>query len=657
MRKTLLGIFLLASAFAWSQNPATIFSIPNKNITLPCGVTCTQVTATVPHIKETNDYIVTPMPYLPFAYTTPTGNEVTDIYIDDRWSNVITPGFPFCFYNQTYNGLLMGSNANITFNTALANSGSGYAISATTGAIPNTAYAIASIFGPYHDINPNLTTSPTRKIEWRIEGTAPARRFIASYNQIPYFSSSCDAFFATHQIVLYESTGVIEVYIQDKPFCTSWNTGLSILGIQDETRTRAVAVPGYNATQWGSTGMNEAYRFTPNGGVPRFKKAELLQNGSVVATADTASGAIGHLDLTFPTVCPVLDSNLYILRVTYGKCNNPAEDVWYDDTVYVRKTTPQVAVSSTVATCTAGGSISANVTGGVGTIRYSLNGGVYQTGNSFTNLAPGNYTISVQDSLNCTFTYGVNIPLNNNLFVNAMPDTSVCFGGSFTARVTSNASSFDWSPGIGLSSTTAMQPTVTVNGTTTYVVTASQGPCLARDTFNVTMLPPPQVNAGPDLTIISGDVIQLQATAIAGSTYSWSPSTALSATNILNPFANPDVTTTYTLSVTTPDGCIGSDAMTITVLECIEPMEAFTPNGDGINDLWLITQNNCLRTARVQVYNRYGNLVFESQDYRNNWNGTYNGKPVPDGTYYFVISYQLINNKTIYKKGNVTILR
>ena len=84
---------------------------------------------------------------------------------------------------------------------------------------------------------------------------------------------------------------------------------------------------------------------------------------------------------------------------------------------------------------------------------------------------------------------------------------------------------------------------------------------------------------------------------------------------------------------------------------------AFTPNGDGINDKWLITNGNCLRTATAQVFNRYGAKVFESNDYRNTWDGTHKGRPLPDGTYYFVLTYELINGKKVFLKGNVTILR
>ena len=148
-----------------AQNPATVFTIPNKHITLPCGTHCTPISFSVPHIKQTNNYVI----------TNP----------DDYWSQKIPfPfAFSFCFFGISYPTLLMGSNSAITFDTSKAGQGSGYVISATGGGIPNTAYAPSMIFGPYHDINPNLT-SGNKKIEYRVEGIAPKRRFIDSYNNI-----------------------------------------------------------------------------------------------------------------------------------------------------------------------------------------------------------------------------------------------------------------------------------------------------------------------------------------------------------------------------------------------------------------------------------------------------------------------------------------
>jgi gliding motility-associated-like protein len=168
-----------------------------------------------------------------------------------------------------------------------------------------------------------------------------------------------------------------------------------------------------------------------------------------------------------------------------------------------------------------------------------------------------------------------------------------------------------------------------------------------------------QSNAGSDRVIIAGDQIQLQGTGSAGSTYLWTPAGSInSGATTLTPTVAPLQTTTYTLTVTTPLGCTASDNTTVTVVPyCVKPMEAFTPNGDGLHDFWLVTNGNCISAAKAEVFNRYGNKVYESKDYKNNWDGTYKGSPLPDGTYYFVITYQLINGKTVYQKGNVTILR
>jgi len=726
-----------------AQNPATVFTIANRNITLPCGTGCVNITAKVPHIKQTNGYVITNPAYVPFAYTTPTGNIPTEIYIDDRWSNTINPGFSFCYYGNNFSSLIMGSNSAISFDISRSNTGSGYSISSTTGAIPNTAYAPNMIFGPYHDINPNIS-SPNKKIEWRVEGTAPNRRFIASYNDIPYFGSSCTTPRATHQMVLYEGTGIVEVYIKDKPFCTGWNSGLTILGMQDGTRTNAIAAPGKNATVWGTNAMDSCWRFIPNGGVPRYKSAQLLVNGTVVATADTSTSAPGELNLNFNNVCPTVDSTAYVLRVAYTNCNGP-DDVIFTDTVFVKKLSPSITnlaktdptctpdgtistpdgtitvtgaggtpplsysinggttyqasnvftglsggtytviirdglgcisaiqtitlapvnsltqtVTKTDANCTTSGSITINASGG-GTppYQYSINGGsTYQSSNVFTGLAAGTYTVITRNPVTqCTATQQVTITFTNNLTMNNIAGGTICRGASFTPQVSSNAASYSWSPSAGVSNTTIANPVLSPQNTTTYTVTGTLGSCTIQRTVTVTVFEGATANAGPDAIILTGDVYQMLSSGTAGS-YLWTPSTGLSSATVLSPTAAPQTTTTYTLTVTSPQGCTATDQMTLTVVPyCVKPMNAFTPNGDGINDRWLITDGNCLIGVRAQVFNRYGSRVFESPNYDNTWDGTYKGKPLPDGTYYYVLEFVLLNGKRQVLKGDVTILR
>lgn len=185
--------------------------------------------------------------------------------------------------------------------------------------------------------------------------------------------------------------------------------------------------------------------------------------------------------------------------------------------------------------------------------------------------------------------------------------------------------------------------------------------CTFSKSSSITVVPGPSVNAGPDKTIIAGDQVTLDGTGMANpASINWSPNTNITGANTYTPRVNPPVTTTYVLSVRSNNNCVSTDNVLVTVLPyCINVMNAFTPNGDGMNDRWLVVNNGgiCTRQISVAVYNRYGGLVYKNDQYNNDWSGLYKGKPVPDGTYYYVVTYQLLTGSYIKLKGDVTILR
>jgi gliding motility-associated-like protein len=193
---------------------------------------------------------------------------------------------------------------------------------------------------------------------------------------------------------------------------------------------------------------------------------------------------------------------------------------------------------------------------------------------------------------------------------------------------------------------------------TNYTVTATLGQCTKTASVSIGVNPAPLVNAGPDQAIITGDEATLNGTT-NGASFVWSPPAGLNFTNVLSPVAKPAGTTTYTLTATGSTGCTAKDDVLITVLpDCVKPRNAFSPNGDGINDKWVVVDNgNCLNQIDVAVFDRSGSKVFEDRNYRNTWDGTYRGKPLPDGTYYFTIIYTYITTRAVTVRGNVTILR
>jgi gliding motility-associated-like protein len=141
-----------------------------------------------------------------------------------------------------------------------------------------------------------------------------------------------------------------------------------------------------------------------------------------------------------------------------------------------------------------------------------------------------------------------------------------------------------------------------------------------------------------------------------GSTYAWGPSSGLGDPTMANPVASPAGTTTYTVFVTDANGCVGSDTMNLVVVPAIKFPNGFTPNGDGVNDVWQIDNIYLFPDCQVEVYNRWGELLFNSIGYNPPWDGRFEGKDVPVGTYYYIIKLNDPLFPDVYT-GPLTIMR
>ena len=183
--------------------------------------------------------------------------------------------------------------------------------------------------------------------------------------------------------------------------------------------------------------------------------------------------------------------------------------------------------------------------------------------------------------------------------------------------------------------------------------------CVDRDTVNITWTPGPGIDAGPDKTIVPGDITSIGGAPTANSDVDvvWGPAQDLTSITEYNPQANPLETITYYVSATDADGCFGIDSVTVTVEELVDPVGGFSPNGDGVNEFFLIERIDDFPNAVVQIFNRWGNLIYESAPgYTNPWNGKHNGKELTVGTYYYVIDLKDDQVKNLVT-GPVTILK
>jgi gliding motility-associated-like protein len=198
------------------------------------------------------------------------------------------------------------------------------------------------------------------------------------------------------------------------------------------------------------------------------------------------------------------------------------------------------------------------------------------------------------------------------------------------------------------------------NNQVTLSVRSPQAGCFSVPlTQQVFINPSPVVDAGPDKMVQPGSSVTLDAMVTGNGNYSynWTPSTNLSAANILNPVSTPPLLTTYNLQVKDINtGCTASDNVTVTVVYGLYVPSGFTPNGDGKNDVWQIPGLALYPGALVQVFNRNGELVYQTKDYTNRpWDGKYKGTAQPNAVFIYIIQLNDASKKML--KGYVTIIR
>ena len=356
------------------------------DIELPCGESQVTLTANLSECGAGGAPLLTTtytVANIPFAPNPTNGTAVT--MSDDQVQGPFPIGFSFCFFGNTYTQFYIGSNGWVGFSAGQSTSFTSAPIPSTAGTVPKNC-----IMGPWQDWHPGIAGGPY--IRYQTTGTAPCRKLVVSYTNLPFFS--CTTTQGTFQIVLNEGSNVIENHITNKPSCTQWAGGTAVQGIHNLAGTVAFTVPNRNSTVWTTT--NNSWAWTPNGAPApvtytwfEVGNPTPVATGSQTVTLDVPSGGAAYTCQVGYTGC-------------YGLCGGEALNA---DTVFVTPGSGGITltVNALDPLCNGACDGSAEVTIEGGVPEYTilwLPGGFSSP--SVDGLCAGSYTVSVTDTEDCT---------------------------------------------------------------------------------------------------------------------------------------------------------------------------------------------------------------------------------------------------------------
>lgn len=303
---------------------------------------------------------------------------------------------------------------------------------------------------------------------------------------------------------------------------------------------------------------------------------------------------------------------------------------------------PIAIVSSNSPLCP-GDTLALSATGGA---TYLWNGPVNFVSTSASVTLPklqpvqaGKYTVRVTNAAGCFTIDSTTVLLNASpVAAVAFADSAVCRGNTIRL-IAGGGNEYSWSPVRGLSNSRIANPLMVADDTSRYTVTVTNSfGCTDSAAVLVNVLPSPVADAGPDVVTTDKDPVLLKGSATGNIIQvSWSPANYVSSPTKLQTLVNPPNDTRFTLTVTSANGCgAASDTVHVKVYKRIDIPNAFSPNGDGINDTWKIPALAAYYYHRVQIFDRYGRLLYNTKNF-SEWNGTINGRPLPASTYYYLI--------------------
>ena len=634
MRKyILLFIILHFQLLLLAQYPGCPNIFVGNDTVIPCGASL-DINASVLHTGETDTYLVSSVPYVPpFPFT---GGTPVSVNTDDVWSGIINLPFTFCFYGQAKNQVIVGSNGLLSFDVTDAN---GYCSWSFSNTVPSSLLQLDAIFGAYLDIDPSISGN----VYYDITGTYPCRTFVFKFYNVALFS--CTNLYCTQQIVLYESTNVIEVYIQNKPVCSTWNSGNSVIGIQNSTGTVGLTPPGRNTGPWSAT--NEAWRFTPNG-TPNY-----TINWYDIAGAFLGTGSMIN-------VSP-MGTESYIGEVVYVNCNN--DTIRVTDTITVTSPNPIIEVENDTICEGEQGQL---VVTGANT--YIWNTGLTSDTLTASPSITTTYFVTGTDNYGCTSSAEAQIVVNENPQLQTSSVDAHCgkSDGAVEVIVSSGLPPYSYQWNTIPPSTQQMVDNISA-GTYSVTVVDDNG-CSATISANVADISGPTASfvADPSVTDVNQQ-INFNDLSIGATSWYWTFGDGTDA-SIQLPSHVYTFPGTYLVTQYVEDDfeCRDSTSKAVVIndLFFIYIPNSFSPNADGINDVFkpVITGQHPENGYRMEIFDRWGNMVFKTTDVNEAWDGSINGQSYDandrtSDVFHYYIYVKKMTNEDFEYLGNITILK
>lgn len=287
------------------------------------------------------------------------------------------------------------------------------------------------------------------------------------------------------------------------------------------------------------------------------------------------------------------------------------------------------------------------------------NGGNTETVNFSTE---GRYFISlaIQSNIGCIDTANKFIDVFKTPEVTVFPDTGLCLGDSIQLGA-NGGGSYLWTPSQFLNNNTIPNPIAFPTNTTLFNLrVTSDENCVKDTTVLVEVSQKPNYNGLRDTSLIIGETVDIDLQLSNNLVYTWTPTDDLSCSDCPNPTFQPLSSRTYYLTIKDRFNCFEiNDSIYIEVDEkySLDVPKAFSPNGDGINDIIFAKGWGLKELIAFKIYNRFGELVFESSDFNKGWDGTYKGKIQNIETYVYTVEALTFGDKVLTKKGNISLLR